>query len=215
MTAPIRIVIADDHRILREGLRRMLGDYPDLEIVGEATNGDEVPVVLDATHADVLLLDVGMPGHGFLSTLEKLRSEHPDTSVIILSAYAEEEYAVMALRAGARGYVTKERSPEELLAAIRRVSRGGRYITQTLAEQLAAEIAAHPAGPPRMPSLSERERQVLQFLGQGLTVKEIGARLEVSPKTVSTYRLRLLEKLQLRTTADLIRYAVEHDLIGG
>ena len=207
----IRLLIADDHPIVREGVRRIVQDCPDMEVVGEAVDGNDLLTKLSSIKADVLLLDISMPGPGFLSIMERIRAEHPATQVLVLSVHSEVEYAFRALRAGVAGYLTKDHSPTELAEAIRRIHRGGRYVTQTLAEWLAylvnpdAERAAHE-------SLSDREYQVLCLLGFGKSVKEIGAELDLSPKTVSTYRSRILEKIQLETTADLIRYVVEQHL---
>jgi DNA-binding NarL/FixJ family response regulator len=152
-----------------------------------------------------------MPGKNFLDLLREVKQRHPRTRVLVLSGHAEDEYAVRALRAGASGYVAKERSPQELLAAIRKAQGGGRYVSPTLAEQLAAGVADDGDAVPHA-ALSDREYQVLQLLGAGLSVKEIGGRLGLSAKTVSTYRQRILEKLALKTTADLIRYAVQRHL---
>lgn len=207
----IRVVIADDHALVRDGLRRMLESTPDIRVVGEAESGDDVLAVVAAERPDVVVLDVAMPGQGFLEILRILREEWARVSTVVLSAHAEEEYAERALRAGAVGYVTKERSPDDLQEAIRRAARGVRYISETLAQHLAAHLMGDVTRP-HHESLSDREFQVLQLLGQGKSVKEIGAALELSPKTISTYRERILEKLSLKTTADLIRYAVQHGL---
>lgn len=205
----IRVFVADDHRIVREGIRRLLDDTDDIRVVGEATSGAALLDGLAATAADVVLLDVSMPRTSFAEILRELRGRHPSIRAVVLSAYAEHEYAVRALKGGAFGYVTKERSPEELAEAIRAVAAGRRHISATVGDLLAEDVAgdrtAHAA-------LSDREDQVLRLLGAGLSVKEAGARLGLSIKTVSTYRSRLLEKLRLRTTAELIRYAVDHHL---
>lgn len=207
----IRVLLADDHRIVREGVRRLLDDTPDIRVTGEATSGLEALERLDTSAADVVLLDVTMPGAGFTDVLARMRARHPAARVIVLSAHAEQEYAVRALRADAAGYVTKERTPEELVAAIRAAAAGRRYISPSVGELLAAE-AAGDAGRPSHGRLSDRELDVLRLLGAGRSVKEISAQLRISSRTVSTYRTRLLVKLGLRTTADLIRYTVEHQL---
>jgi DNA-binding NarL/FixJ family response regulator len=207
----IRVLIADDHAIVRDGLRRLLAEASDMRVSGEAATGDDAVALLDTTRADVVLLDISMPGRGFLDLLRDVRERHPRTRVVVLSAHAEDEYAIRALRAGAAGYVTKDRSSQDLLAAIRKAHAGGRYVSPTLAERLAAGLAADDGTPPHE-ALSDREYQVLQLLGAGLSAKEIAARLGLSAKTVSTYRQRILEKLELKTTADLIRYAVQRKL---
>jgi DNA-binding NarL/FixJ family response regulator len=207
----IRVVIADDHALVRDGIRRMLESTPDIRVVGEAESGDQVLTVVAQERPDVVVLDVAMPGQGFLEILRILREEHQRVHAVVLSAHAEEEYAERALRAGAVGYVTKERTPDDLQEAIRRAARGVRYISETLALHLAAHLTGDVTRP-HHESLSDREFQVLQLLGQGKSVKEIGAALELSPKTISTYRERILEKLSLKTTADLIRYAVQHGI---
>jgi DNA-binding NarL/FixJ family response regulator len=207
----IRVVIADDHALVRDGIRRMLESTPDIRVVGEAESGDGVMTVVAAERPDVVVLDVGMPGQGFLEVLRTLREAHPRVHTVVLSAHAEEEYAERALKAGAVGYVTKERTPDDLQDAIRRAARGVRYISETLAQHLAAHLTGDVTRP-HHESLSDREFQVLQLLGQGRSVKEIGAALELSPKTISTYRERILEKLSLKTTADLIRYAVQQGI---
>ena len=205
----IRLLIADDHPVVREGVRRIVEGHADMEVVSEAVDGDDLLAQLDMTTADVLLLDIAMPGPGFLSTMQRLRAERGGLRVLVLSVHPEEQYARRAFRLGASGYLTKAHSPAELAEAIRRIYRGGRYVTPTLAERLAFELdpttdkEAHE-------SLSDREYQVLCLLGSGNGVKEIGAKLALSPKTVSTYRARILEKMKLDTTADLIRYVVEH-----
>ena len=207
----IRLLIADDHAIVREGLLRLLGECPDMEVQEEASSGDEVLSKLDGLDVDVALLDLSMPGPGFFELMRQIRDRCPGTAVLVLSMQPEEMYAIRALRAGASGYVTKDHSPKELATAIRRVAGGGRYISPELAESLALGQGLDD-NEPRHARLSNREFQVLCRLGAGDSVKEVAARLDLSPKTVSTYRTRILEKLTLETTADLIRYAVEQKL---
>ena len=209
----IRLLIADDHPVVRHGLRRIVDEQPGLTVVGEAVNGDELLSALPRLPADVVLLDVSMPGPGFLQVLERLRAEHPSVAVLVLSVHPEDQYAVRALRAGAAGYLTKDHSPEQLIEAIRKVYRGGRYVSATLAERLAADLTVPAAQQARHEMLSDREYEVLCLLGSGRTVKEISADLRLSPKTVSTYRARLLEKMQASSNADLVRYAAQHGLI--
>lgn len=207
----IRLLIADDHPVVREGLRRIVGDCSDMKVMAEAGDGDEVLRLLACTEVDVLLLDISMPGPPFLDLLPSIKLRRPGLRVLVLSVYAEDQYALRALRAGAAGYLTKEHSSDELAEAIRRIYRGGRYVTPTLAEMLAFQLS--PDGEtPRHEALSDREYQALCMLGRGRSVKQIAADLVLSPKTVSTYRARILTKMGLNTTADLIRYTVEHSL---
>ena len=212
-TTSIRLLIADDHTIVREGLKRILAECSDMELIGEATAADELISHPALELVDVLLLDVTMPGPGFLETMRQLRADHPDLKILVLSVHPEDHYAVRALRFGAVGYLTKDRSPEELTAAIRRVHAGGRYVTRSLAERLAFELEPG-AERPSHEMLSDREYQVFCMLGRALSVKDIAGELELSPKTISTYRTRILQKMQLTNNAELIRYAVQHDLAG-
>jgi DNA-binding NarL/FixJ family response regulator len=207
----IRTLLADDHRIVREGLRRLLNDAPDIEVVAEVGSGYEALALAAEVRPDVMVLDVSMPGPGLLEVIRGSLAAHGRCRVLILSAHPESEYAVRAIRAGAAGYLVKDRSPEELVAAVRLVASGRRYLTPEVADLLADETA-RPASEAPEEVLSERERQVLGLLAAGRANKEIAAELGVSPKTVSTYRARLLEKLHLDSTADLIRFALRNRL---
>ena len=206
----IRVLLADDHSVVREGIRRILAEHPDISVVGEASDGAQVLKLVASQRPDVLLLDLQMPGPGFMEVLEQVRALLVSLKVLVLSAHAEDQYARRVLRAGAVGYITKNHSPEELVAAVRRVAGGARYVSQAMAERLAADLAMPERSPQEM--LSNREYQVLALLGAGKSVKEIAAGAKLSSKTVSTYRTRLLQKLNLKTTADLIRYALEHSI---
>jgi DNA-binding NarL/FixJ family response regulator len=208
----IRLFIADDHPVVRAGLRGIVDGEPDFEVVGEAYDGGDMLARIGRTPAEVLLLDVSMPGPGFLEVLRGLKQDHPRVAVLVLSVHPEDQYAVRALRAGAAGYLTKDHSPEELVAAIRKVHRGGKYVSPSLAERLAVGLEIGASDSPHE-QLSNREYDVLCLLGSGRTVKEIASRLALSPKTVSTYRARVLEKMKLATNADLVRYAAQHGLI--
>jgi two-component system, NarL family, invasion response regulator UvrY len=207
-----RLLIADDHPVVREGVRRILEGAAEVEVVGEVGRGDEVVEAAGRLRADVVVLDIGMPGPSYLEVLAALAAARPGPRVLILSAQPEEEFAVHALRAGAAGYLTKGYAPGDLVEAVRRVAQGRRYVSAALAERLAAGVAE---GARRQPHelLSARETEVLRLLAAGLSLKEIASRLGVSPKTVSTFRARVLEKMGARTNADLIRYALEHRLI--
>ena len=208
----IRLFVADDHPIVREGLKNLVGQHSDLEVVGEAADGDEALRTAGRSGAEILLLDVSMPGPGVLEVISRLRASSPDLGILVLSVHAEEQYAVRVLRAGASGYLMKDRTPEELVDAIRKIHLGGRYVSASLAEKLVFDLDRDEQIPPHE-SLSNREYQVLIDLASGLSAKEIASRLALSPKTIATYRSRVLQKLDLRSTAELIRYAVERDLV--
>ncbi len=207
----IRVVLADDHAMVRLGLAKLLGDEGDIRIVSEAATAAELFTALAATPADVVVLDVSMPGPGVIDVLKQLRAEHPRLRTLVLSMFSEEQYATRTLRGGAVGYLTKDQSPELLVDAIRKVARGGRFVTPSLAERLVANLGADAAV--RLhDALSDREFEVLRSIGEGRSIKAIAARLNISPKTVSTYRTRLLEKLHAQTNADLVRYVSAHEL---
>jgi DNA-binding NarL/FixJ family response regulator len=206
----IRLLIADDHPIVRQGLRQIAADQPGIAVVGEAASADEALARLREVPVDVMLLDVSMPGPGFIEVLQQVRRDHPTVKVLVLSVHPEDQWAVRALRAGAAGYLTKDHSPEQLIEAVRRVYRGGKYVTAALAEKLATGLEAGGATPHE--GLSDREFEVLRGLGAGRSVKEVAARLKLSPKTVSTYRARILEKMRLQTNADLVRYVRDHGI---
>ena len=208
----IRLFITDDHPVVRAGLRHILEQDPEMRVTGEAASGSDMLHALTRTIADVVLLDVSMPGASFVDTLRRLRDEHPSVKVLVLSVHPEDQFAVRALRAGASGYVTKDHSATELLDAVRHVFRGGRYVSDSLAERLASFVDPRFEGMPHE-RLSDREFEVLRSLGTGLSVKEAGDALHLSPKTISTYRARLLEKMGLSGTADIVRYVAVHGLV--
>lgn len=207
----IRILIADDHPILRAGLRTLLSEYKDMAVTGEAGTGEETIQLIRSADHDVVLLDIGLPDMSGVDALKHIKRHRPDLSVLILSMHPEEQYAVNLLRAGASGYVHKEAAPEQLVAAIRTVTNGRRYVSSTLAERLASD--SREAEQPLHAALSEREFQIFCKLAAGLTVSEIGARLSLSVKTVSTHRARILEKMGMRTNADLTYYAIKNGII--
>ena len=208
----IRILIADDHPIVREGLKRIVDSCRDMQIVSEAADGHELLAKVQTLDVDVLLLDISMPGPGFLDLLGRFQAERPDMRVLVLSLHTEKLYAVRALKAGAAGYLTKDHSQNELAEAIRRVYRRGKYVSASLAERLAFQLGGEVERPPHE-TLSNREYDVLCRLGAGQTATQVASDLRLSPKTISTYRSRVLQKLELANTAELIRYAVEHHLI--
>ncbi|MDQ6769738.1 MAG: response regulator transcription factor [Gemmatimonadota bacterium] len=208
----IRLAIADDHPIVREGLRRIASDDAGISVVGEASTGAELFRLLATAAVDVILLDVSMPGAGFIETLRDLRSRHPTVKVLVLSAHPEDQWAARSLQGGAAGYLTKDHSPDQLVHAIRRVARGGKYVSESMAERLAGMM---DGGLTRAPHerLSDREFEVLRALGSGMMVKDVAAQLRLSTKTVSTYRTRLLEKMGLKSREELVRYVAAHELL--
>jgi DNA-binding NarL/FixJ family response regulator len=208
----IRVFVADDHAVVRRGVLQILEDVPDIVVAGEAGSGRETLRGVQETAPDVLLLDIAMPEGGGLEILAQVRSLRPELRVLILSVYPEKQYAVRALRAGAAGYLTKESAPEELVAAIRKAAQGGTYVSQSLAEKLAGELKGETSKEPHE-ALSDREYQVVRLLAAGRTVSEIAADLSLSVKTVSTYRARILEKMNAKSNADLTYYAIKNGLI--
>ncbi len=211
-TQVIRLLIADDHTLIREGMKRIVAENPDMQIIGEARNGDEVLTQIRTHDIDVLLLDISMPGPGFLSILQQLHKEYPEIKVLILSIHPEDHYAVRALKAGAKGYIEKSHSLEELPKAIRTVNKGRTYITPTLAERLIQKFDAK-IDQPLHDRLSDRELQVLLLIGTGKTLSDIASTLALSPKTISTYRTRILEKMGFSNNNELIHYSIKNGLI--
>lgn len=207
-----RVLIADDHPIVRQGIKQIFQDAPDITVGGEAKDGDEVIKKLRAGRWDCLVLDFTMPARNGLDLLQQIKKEWPKLPVLILSMHGEDQFAVRLLRAGASGYVAKESAPEELVKAVRKVCAGGKYISASLAEKLADNLERPSIKAPH-DILSEREYQVLLMIGAGASIKEIGEDLRLSVKTVSTYRTRILEKMRLRTNAQLIRYAIREKLV--
>jgi two-component system, NarL family, invasion response regulator UvrY len=209
--ADIQVLIADDHAIVRRGLRQIVADTNGIVVAGEAANGDELIRLVQERPWDVLILDISMPGRSGLELLKDVKLEQPDLPVLIFSIHPEGEFATRALRAGAAGYLPKETAPEELISAIRKVHTGGRYITSTQAENLLFQFQTDSTRPVHE-ELSNREYEVLRSLGAGKTISQIAAELNLSTKTVSTYRARLLEKMNMRNTAELTRYAIKNNL---
>lgn len=208
----IRILVADDHAIVRRGLRQIVADESDMEVVGEAQTTQEILDLARQEEWDVIVLNISMPGRGGFEALKALKQTHSKRPVLVLSMYPEDQFAVRAFRAGAAGYMTKESAPEELVQAIRKVVRGGKYVSPSLAEKLAAELGEDAERPPHE-VLSEREYHVLCLLASGKTVTQIAAEMSLSVKTISTYRARLLEKMRMKTNAEVTRYAIEHRLV--
>jgi DNA-binding NarL/FixJ family response regulator len=208
----IRVMIADDHAIVREGIRQILLETDDLVPAHEAGCASEVLDEAMARPYDVILLDISMPGRGGLEVLKQLKSLRPEVRVLILTMHPEEQYAIRALRAGASGYLTKSNAPDELIAAIRKIAAGQKYVTPTLAQKLADVLEEDPRDPLHE-SLSDREFQVLRMIASGRTVTEIAEELSLSVKTISTYRARVLVKLKMRTNAELTHYAFQNHLV--
>lgn len=208
----IRVLIADDHAIVREGLKQILSDIPDMMVVDEAIDGEEALRKARTDTWDVLVLDLAMPGRSGFDILDHLSCERQQRPVLVLSIHAEEMYAVRVLKAGASGYLTKESTPHELVKAIRKVLSGGKYVSASLAETLALRLD-DTTERPLHETLSHREFQVLRMMASGRTVTEVADELSLSVKTVSTYRARILEKLKLKNSAEAIRYAVDHHLV--
>ncbi|MFQ5889660.1 MAG: LuxR C-terminal-related transcriptional regulator [Gemmatimonadota bacterium] len=208
----IRIFIVDDDPIAREGLRRIVSAWPDMRVVGEAAIADEVLAERRFETVDVLLLDVSRPNPTIFGTMSRLASERPRLRLLVIRAPPQIDYAVRSLRAGAAGYLTTDRSPLELAHAIRRVHRGGKYVTGWLGERLAFELALDGTRSPHE-ALSRREYEVMSMLASGRTVGEIAKQLSLSPKTVSSHKSRILRKMKLRNNAELVRYAVENKLM--
>jgi len=210
---PIRVLIVDDHAILRAGVREMLADEEDLQVVGEAGSAEETLQLLNSgTEVDVVILDVTLPGQSGIELLKTLRRDRPDLQILVLSMHPERSFAVRLMRAGANGYVPKMIVPEELVRAVRAVGSGRRYITPIVAELLASEAAAEEDGPLHN-RLSERELQVFTRIARGVSPAVMANELGLSVKTVSTYRARILEKMGMRSNAEIAAYAVRNQLV--
>ncbi|MBI2409362.1 MAG: response regulator transcription factor [Gemmatimonadetes bacterium] len=208
----IRILIADDHAVVRAGFKELLSQRAGLTVVGEAQDGEGTISLVGREAADVLLLDVSMPGPPFLDVLRRVRAAAPALKILVLTMHPEDQFAARALRAGASGYMTKNRSPDELIEAVTRLAAGGRYISGELAERLAMTLGADLVAPPHH-ALSDRELEVLLLLGAGLTVTQAATSLNLSVKTVSTFRTRLLAKMGFTSNADIVQYVARHGLL--
>jgi DNA-binding NarL/FixJ family response regulator len=208
----IRIVLADDHAIVREGLKRIVGDAQDFEVAGEAADGTEVMKVVREREFDVLVLDLSMPGRSGMELIKLVKAEKPKLRILVLSMHQEMQYAVRAIKSGASGYLTKETAPAQLEAAIRKIAGGGAYISAEVAEQLA--LGAMPGGAAGLPheSLSDREFEVFRLLVAGDAVTDIAGKLNLSVKTVSTHKANLMQKLGLANQTELVRYALKNGL---
>jgi DNA-binding NarL/FixJ family response regulator len=212
MNDKIHVLIADDHAIVRQGLRQILSETDDLVVAGEADDGADAIQLARQQEWDVFLLDVSMPNRNGIDTLKQLKKEYPKRPVLILSMHPEEQYAVRALKAGASGYLTKQSAPEQLVTALRQVAGGRKYVSPTVAMQLADAIANNDSEQPPHELLSDREYEVLKLIAAGKTLTQIAEELNLAVATISTFRARILSKLGLSSTAELIRYGLEHGL---
>lgn len=208
----INILIADDHAVVREGLKQIISETPDMRVTDEADNGQDVLDKVSEQHYDVVLLDITMPGRSGLDVLKQLKSKQPRLPVLMLSVHPEEQYAIRTLKAGASGYLTKGSATDELIAAIRKISTGKKYVSSSLAEKLAFDLDMDYEKP-RHEILSDREYQVMSMIASGKTVKEIADELSLSVQTISTYRSRILEKMKMKNNAEIIYYAVKQGLV--
>jgi two-component system invasion response regulator UvrY len=208
----IKVLIADDHAVVLEGLKQILSETPDILVAAEATNGQDVLDKIRQTHIDVVVLDIAMPGRSGLDILLHLKRDRPTLPVLVLSIHPEDQYAVRVLKAGACGYLTKESAPAELIAAIRKVVVGGKYVSPSLAEKLAFDLESD-VDKPLHETLSDREYEVLCLIALGKTVKEIADKLSLSVKTISTYRSRILEKMKMKNNAELTHYVIRQGLV--
>jgi two-component system, NarL family, invasion response regulator UvrY len=208
----VRILIADDHVLIREGLKKILKTAPEMVVVAEAGDAREVIQAIKNNELDVVVLDISLPGKSGLELLKDIKIDHPKLPILILSMHPEDRFAVRALKAGAAGYVTKESAADDLIKAIRKVIQGRKHVSASLAEKLAFNLEADTEKPPHE-ELSDREYQVLCLIASGKTVRQISEELYLSMSTVNTYRARILQKMNMKTDAELIRYAIQNQLI--
>jgi DNA-binding NarL/FixJ family response regulator len=208
----IKILVADDHPIVRRGIRQILAETTDLHVGGEASTGPEVIGKLEQERWDVVVLDISMPDGSGIDLISDIRRLRPETRVLILTVFSEEQYAVRALRAGAAGFLTKESAPDKLVDAVRKIAGGGKYVSPELAEALASMVAGD-AGGPAHERLSNREFEILKMIGSGRTVSQVADELGLSVKTISTHRTRILHKMNMKTNAELTHYVVRTRLV--
>jgi DNA-binding NarL/FixJ family response regulator len=208
----IKIIIADDHTIVREGLRRIIDEVEDIEVIGEAIDGQEVLEWVKNGGFHMLLLDLSMPHHSGVDFIKRLKDESPKLPILVLTMHDEEQYAVRSIRAGASGYLTKESASKELINAIRRVAQGRLYINAAVGEKLALDAMTTHDGPPHK-NLSDREFEVFQMIVRGRSITEIATNLNLSVKTISTHKTHILQKMDVNSIADLVRYAVGNGLM--
>ena len=207
-----RVLVADDHAVVRRGLSQIIAETLDLKVVAEASNGAEVLALVEKEDFDAVVLDINMPGMDGLDTLKQLRSIRPSLPVLVLSMHSEEEYALRVLKAGASGYMNKESAPDDLVSALRKISGGGKYVTSDVAESLLFHVTSGSTGPLHS-NLSDREFQVLCHIASGKSVSDIAEELSLSVKTISTYRARILEKMNMKNNAELTHYAIKNEIV--
>jgi DNA-binding NarL/FixJ family response regulator len=207
----IKVLLVDDHAIVRNGVRLMLSSAADIEVAAEAASAAEATQAVETQRFDVALVDIALPGKNGLDLLKSMQASHPELPVLILSTYAEDIYAMRALKLGAAGYLTKDSSAATLIEAVRKASKGGKYVSPSLAERFASAMSGKPAASHEV--LSDRELEVLKLLARGESLVNIGEQLHLSPKTVTTYRSRILDKMGLGSNAELTRYALENGLL--
>ncbi|HSY21674.1 MAG TPA: response regulator transcription factor [Polyangiaceae bacterium] len=208
----IKVLVCDDHVVVRRGLRQILAETPDIMVGGEAGTADEALALLRRESWSAVVLDINLPGASGMDLLGQIHKERPSLPVLVLTVYSEEQYAVRAIKAGAAGFLTKESAPDKLIEAVRKVAAGGRYISAELAEALASLLAGEGKGMPHE-RLSDREFEVLKMLASGRTVSQVAQDLSLSVKTVSTHRMRILKKMNMKTNAELTHYAVRNGLV--
>ena len=212
MPNKLEVLVVDDHLVVREGLKRILGESEHCVVAAEAASVNDALIWLRRRAFDVALLDLSLPGKTGLDLLKTIKQELPKLPVLILSAYREDHYAVRAFKEGADGYLNKESASASLIAAVRKVASGGKYLTAELAERIAREVGTRDQGPVHQ-ALSDREFEVLKLIARGASLKHVGEQLHISPKTVTTYRARIIEKTGLGNNAQLTRYMVENNLL--
>jgi two-component system invasion response regulator UvrY len=208
----IQVFIVDDHTIFREGLKKVLGAVTDITIAGEASNGPEALDKIPGSRCDVVVLDLGLPGISGFDVLRTLKQKRPSLPVLVMSIHTEEEYALMVLKAGGSGYLTKESVPDDLIRAIRKAVRGETYVSESLGERLVGDLRGHWQDRPHE-RLTSKEYQVFSLIVKGKSVKEISHQLSLARSTISTYRTRILQKMKMKSNAELARYAATHDLV--
>ncbi|MFA6051126.1 MAG: response regulator transcription factor [Methylobacter sp.] len=208
----IKVLIVDDHAIVREGLKQILADIPDMEVFGEAGSGDEALKLIRGEGWGIMLLDIAMRGKNVLELIKLAKHQSPHLPILVLSMYPEDQYAIRMLRAGADGYLTKESAPEQLVAAIRKVAKGGKYISMTMTEKLIAELNPYQEKPLHA-TLTDREFQVFCGICAGKSITDLAQHMALSVKTISTYRARLMKKMNMSKNAEIIHYAFKNDLL--